>query len=61
LVKLYSADYNYSQGEIYSYDPGTFSVTQIGTANPWFPNMPSYLGDARGTATASRRSSLILA
>ncbi|MGB8910104.1 MAG: hypothetical protein WCC84_15270 [Candidatus Cybelea sp.] len=49
---LYSADYSYSQGEIYGYDPGTFSVTQIGTVYPWFPNEPSYLGDARGIAVA---------
>jgi hypothetical protein len=49
---LYSADYQFSQGEIYSYDPSTFSVSLINTVSPWFPNMPSYLGDARGIAVA---------
>jgi hypothetical protein len=49
---LYSADYQLSQGEVYSYDPGTFSVSLINTVSPWFPKLPSYLGDARGIAVA---------
>jgi hypothetical protein len=51
-TSLYSADYNYSQGEIYRYDPNTFSVSQIGTVYPWYPNMSYYAGDARGIAVA---------
>jgi hypothetical protein len=49
---LYSADYQFSQGEVYSYDPSTFSVSLINTVAPWFPNLPQYLGDARGIAVA---------
>jgi sugar lactone lactonase YvrE len=49
---LYSADYQLSQGEVYSYDPSTFSVSLINTVSPWFPKLPSYLGDARGIAVA---------
>jgi hypothetical protein len=49
---LYSADYQLSQGEVYSYDPSTYSVSLINTVAPWFPNLPQYLGDARGIAVA---------